>query len=138
MPRAQTAEVPSIPWSGDGLVAELTEEGTIPDETFQKAMVTTVDEAVAAAERIGEGALELRAHVHAVARREGHVGTREALFDGHLAGDARLVDEPRLLGELRRRRLLRLEGGAELVALLDRVLQPSAQLGDLAVELQRG
>ena len=52
--------------------------------------------------------------------------------------DAGLVDEPRLLGELRRRCLLRFEGGAQLVAFLDRVLQPRAQLGDLAVELQRG
>lgn len=36
--------MPSIPWSGDGLTAELTEEGTIPEEIFNKAMVTTVDE----------------------------------------------------------------------------------------------
>ena len=50
---AQTAKVPSIPWSGDGLVAELTEEGTIPEEIFNKAMVTTVEECVAAAKRIG-------------------------------------------------------------------------------------
>mmetsp|Transcript_30431 Transcript_30431/g.51415 ORF Transcript_30431/g.51415 Transcript_30431/m.51415 type:complete len:2150 (-) Transcript_30431:120-6569(-) len=50
---AQTAEVPSIPWSGDGLKADLNEEGRIPDEIFNKAMVTTEEEAVAAAERIG-------------------------------------------------------------------------------------
>ena len=50
---AQTAKVPSIPWSGDGLVAELNEEGTIPKETFDKAMVTTVEESLAAANRIG-------------------------------------------------------------------------------------
>ena len=50
---AQTAKVPSIPWSGDGLVANLTPEGTIPQETFDKAMVTTVEECVAAADRIG-------------------------------------------------------------------------------------
>jgi len=50
---AQTAKVPSIPWSGDGLVADLTPEGTIPDEIFQKAMVTTVEECVDAANRIG-------------------------------------------------------------------------------------
>ena len=50
---AQTAKVPSIPWSGDGLTAELTAEGTIPQEVFNKACVTTVDEALAAAERIG-------------------------------------------------------------------------------------
>lgn len=28
---AQTAKVPSIPWSGDGLTCELTDEGTIPE-----------------------------------------------------------------------------------------------------------
>jgi len=50
---AQTAEVPSIPWSGDGLKADLNEEGRIPDEIFNKAMVTTVEEAVEAADRIG-------------------------------------------------------------------------------------
>ncbi|KAJ1475804.1 Pre-ATP-grasp domain-containing protein, partial [Baffinella frigidus] len=72
---AQTAKVPSIPWSGsfggpdDGpLVAELNAEGVvleemlkkamvttgvIPEEIFKKAMVTTVDEACVSAERIG-------------------------------------------------------------------------------------
>jgi hypothetical protein len=40
---AQTAKVPSIPWSGDGLTAELNAEGTIPDEIFNKVR------------RIGEG-----------------------------------------------------------------------------------
>mmetsp|Transcript_69508 Transcript_69508/g.77743 ORF Transcript_69508/g.77743 Transcript_69508/m.77743 type:complete len:2082 (-) Transcript_69508:1966-8211(-) len=57
---AQTAKVPSIPWSGsfggpdDGpLVAELTEEGTIPDETFAKGTTRTVEEAIIAARRIG-------------------------------------------------------------------------------------
>lgn len=29
---AQTANVPSIPWSGDGLKAQLNEEGSIPEE----------------------------------------------------------------------------------------------------------
>ena len=58
---AQTAKVPSIPWSGsygnpgdDGpLQATLTDEGTIPQETFEAACVTTADEALAAAERVG-------------------------------------------------------------------------------------
>lgn len=50
---AQTAKVPSIPWSGDGLEATLNDEGTIPDEIFNKAMVTTVEEALDAANRIG-------------------------------------------------------------------------------------
>jgi Biotin carboxylase len=50
---AQTSKVPSIPWSGDGLVANLTPEGTIPNEIFQKAMFTTVEEAERHATRIG-------------------------------------------------------------------------------------
>eukprot|EP00958_Prasinococcus_capsulatus_P024488 scaffold3827_cov394-Prasinococcus_capsulatus_cf.AAC.7 len=50
---AQTANVPSIPWSGDGLTADLTDEGTIPDEIFRKAMVNSVEEALEVAERIG-------------------------------------------------------------------------------------
>jgi len=58
---AQTAKVPSIPWSGswgndgdDGpLQANLQADGTIPKETFDKAMVHTVEEAVDAAKRIG-------------------------------------------------------------------------------------
>jgi acetyl-CoA carboxylase/biotin carboxylase 1 len=57
---AQTAEVPSIPWSGsfggpnDGpLQAVLNDEGTIPDEIFRKGLVTSADEAVEAANKIG-------------------------------------------------------------------------------------
>jgi len=57
---AQTANVPSIPWSGSTggpnggpLQAELTDEGTIPDDIFEKATCRTVEEAVEAAERIG-------------------------------------------------------------------------------------
>jgi acetyl-CoA carboxylase / biotin carboxylase 1 len=57
---AQTANVPSIPWSGsfggkdDGpLQADLTDEGTIPDATFEKATCRTVEEAITAAEKIG-------------------------------------------------------------------------------------
>jgi len=57
---AQTAGVPSIPWSGsfggenDGpLTAELDEECGVSKEIFDKAMVTTLDEALASAARIG-------------------------------------------------------------------------------------
>ena len=57
---AQTANVPSIPWSGsfggdnDGpLQANLNEKGTIPDEIFEKATCRNVEEAIEAAERIG-------------------------------------------------------------------------------------
>jgi len=50
---AQTAGVPSIPWSGDGLTAELNAEGKIPQDIFDSAMVTNEEEALAAANRIG-------------------------------------------------------------------------------------
>ena len=50
---AQTAGVSSIPWSGDGLTAKLDENGAIPKDIFDAAMVTTADEAIAAANRIG-------------------------------------------------------------------------------------
>ena len=46
-------EVPSIPWSGDGLTCVLTAEGEVPDDVFQKAMVKTVEDAMARAEHIG-------------------------------------------------------------------------------------
>ena len=57
---AQTAQVPSIPWSGsyggpdDGpLQASLKEDGTIPDDIFEMATCRNVDEAVEAALKIG-------------------------------------------------------------------------------------
>eukprot|EP00930_Biecheleria_cincta_P026767 TRINITY_DN18824_c0_g4_i1.p1 TRINITY_DN18824_c0_g4~~TRINITY_DN18824_c0_g4_i1.p1 ORF type:complete len:2184 (-),score=502.75 TRINITY_DN18824_c0_g4_i1:163-6714(-) len=50
---AQTAGVPSIPWSGDGLKAELTADGTIPSKTFDRACLSSASEALACAERIG-------------------------------------------------------------------------------------
>jgi biotin carboxylase len=50
---AQTAGVPSIPWSGDGLVADLTEDGTIPKETFDKGCIHTLQQALDTADRIG-------------------------------------------------------------------------------------
>lgn len=50
---AQTAGVPSIPWSGDGLQAELTPEGTIPREIFDQGLIRSFEEAVECANRIG-------------------------------------------------------------------------------------
>ena len=57
---AQTAKVPSIPWSGsfggpdDGpLQANLTPEGTIPDDIFKKGTCSNVEEAIEAAKKIG-------------------------------------------------------------------------------------
>lgn len=50
---AQTAEVPSIPWSGGGIKAELNSEGVIPKEIFDSACVFDVEGAVTTAEKIG-------------------------------------------------------------------------------------
>ena len=57
---AQTAKVPSIPWSGsyggpdDGpLQADLTPEGTIPEDIFKKATCNNIEDAIKAAEWIG-------------------------------------------------------------------------------------
>uniref|UniRef100_A0A0K6S787 Uncharacterized protein n=1 Tax=Chromera velia CCMP2878 TaxID=1169474 RepID=A0A0K6S787_9ALVE len=50
---AQTAGVNSIPWSGNGLTAQLDKGGHIPQETFDKACVTSADQAAAVANDIG-------------------------------------------------------------------------------------
>jgi acetyl-CoA carboxylase/biotin carboxylase 1 len=50
---AQTSGVPTIPWSGDGLRAELLADGTISDEIFRKACVETLEEALTQTARIG-------------------------------------------------------------------------------------
>ena len=50
---AQTAKVPSIPWSGDGITSDLNAEGVIPQEVFNKACVFNVNDAMASAEKIG-------------------------------------------------------------------------------------
>jgi len=50
---AQTAGVPSIPWSGDGLQADLGPDGTIPKEIFDQGTVSTVEQAKEAVKHIG-------------------------------------------------------------------------------------
>ena len=50
---AQTALVPSIPWSGEGITSALNEEGVIPQEIFNKACVFNADQAAETASRIG-------------------------------------------------------------------------------------
>ncbi|XP_062816368.1 acetyl-CoA carboxylase 2 isoform X2 [Anolis carolinensis] len=59
---AQTLQVPTLPWSGSGLVAEWTsseeDEGPtktlfVPPETYRKACVKDVEEGLEAAKRIG-------------------------------------------------------------------------------------
>lgn len=53
---AQTAEVPTLPWSGTGLVDDKYEEGvqiSISDDLYNKGCVNDINDGLAAAERIG-------------------------------------------------------------------------------------
>jgi acetyl-CoA carboxylase/biotin carboxylase 1 len=50
---AQSAGVSVPPWNGDGLEADLDENKRIPQKNFDAACITSEDEAVAAAERVG-------------------------------------------------------------------------------------
>eukprot|EP01041_Mallomonas_annulata_P006607 gene6607-13373_t len=50
---AQTALVPSIPWSGDGIVSGLDAEGNIPKDIFDSACVFSADQAAVTAKKIG-------------------------------------------------------------------------------------
>ncbi|XP_067395559.1 acetyl-CoA carboxylase 2 isoform X1 [Emydura macquarii macquarii] len=57
---AQTVQIPTLPWSGSGLVAEWTEEDceqqrtiSVSRETYAQGCVKDVDEGLEAAERIG-------------------------------------------------------------------------------------
>eukprot|EP00597_Dinobryon_sp_UTEXLB2267_P000919 CAMPEP_0170061150 /NCGR_PEP_ID=MMETSP0019_2-20121128/2827_1 /TAXON_ID=98059 /ORGANISM="Dinobryon sp., Strain UTEXLB2267" /LENGTH=2072 /DNA_ID=CAMNT_0010266911 /DNA_START=9 /DNA_END=6227 /DNA_ORIENTATION=+ len=50
---AQTANVPSIPWSGEGITSALNEEGVIPQDIFNKACLFSVEEASKMADKIG-------------------------------------------------------------------------------------
>jgi len=50
---AQTAKVPSIPWSGQGIEAGLDANGQIPKDVFDKACVFTPEQAAVVAEEIG-------------------------------------------------------------------------------------
>jgi acetyl-CoA carboxylase/biotin carboxylase 1 len=50
---AQTAKVPSIPWSGDGIECPLNDEGVIPADVFNKACVFTAEQAAETAAKIG-------------------------------------------------------------------------------------
>jgi acetyl-CoA carboxylase/biotin carboxylase 1 len=49
---AQSAKVPCIKWSGDGIVCNYA-DGGIPDDVYAQANITTVEQAVAASKRVG-------------------------------------------------------------------------------------
>eukprot|EP00928_Gymnodinium_smaydae_P014612 TRINITY_DN15382_c0_g1_i1.p1 TRINITY_DN15382_c0_g1~~TRINITY_DN15382_c0_g1_i1.p1 ORF type:complete len:2081 (+),score=604.78 TRINITY_DN15382_c0_g1_i1:101-6343(+) len=50
---AQSSKVPCIPWNGDGITADIQEDGSIPKEPFEKACLKSFEEAKACAARIG-------------------------------------------------------------------------------------
>ena len=50
---AQKAGVSTMPWNGDGMTADLDENGNIPFEQFDAACIHTEQEAIDAANRIG-------------------------------------------------------------------------------------
>ena len=105
---AQTAEVPSIPWSGsfggpdDGpLVAELTEEGTIPDATFEKATCRTVEEAIEAARRIGyENGIMIKASEGGGGKGIRFVDNEEDLKNSYIQVQNEVVGSPIFIMQL--------------------------------------
>lgn len=56
---AQSAGVPTLPWSGSGVSMPLQSSGdvTIPDDVYQSACVHSVDEAIATCQAIGYPAM---------------------------------------------------------------------------------
>jgi len=105
---AQTAKVPSIPWSGsyggpdDGpLQAELTEEGTIPDETFEKATCRNVEEAIEAANRIGyENGIMIKASEGGGGKGIRFVDNEEDLKNAYIQVQNEVIGSPIFLMQL--------------------------------------
>jgi len=105
---AQTAKVPSIPWSGsyggvdDGpLQAELTEEGTIPDQTFEMATCRNVEEAVEAASRIGyENGVMIKASEGGGGKGIRFVDKEEDLKDAYIQVQNEVTGSPIFLMQL--------------------------------------
>jgi len=105
---AQTAGVPSIPWSGsfggedDGpLVANLTPEGTIPQETFEKGTARTVDEAIEAARRIGyENGIMIKASEGGGGKGIRFVDNEEDLKNAYIQVSNEVVGSPIFIMQL--------------------------------------
>jgi len=105
---AQTAKVPSIPWSGsyggvdDGpLQAELTAEGTIPDDTFEMATCRTVEEAIEAADRIGyENGVMIKASEGGGGKGIRFVDKPEDLKDAYIQVQNEVIGSPIFLMQL--------------------------------------
>jgi acetyl-CoA carboxylase/biotin carboxylase 1 len=105
---AQTAKVPSIPWSGsyggpeDGpLQAELTEEGTIPDSTFEQATCRNVEEAVEAAKKIGyENGIMIKASEGGGGKGIRFVSNEEELENAYIQVQNEVIGSPIFLMQL--------------------------------------
>ncbi len=105
---AQTAKVPSIPWSGsyggpdDGpLQAELTEEGTIPDDTFEQATCRNVEEAIEAANRIGyENGIMIKASEGGGGKGIRFVDNEEDLKNAYIQVQNEVIGSPIFLMQL--------------------------------------
>jgi len=105
---AQTAKVPSIPWSGsyggpnDGpLQAELNEEGTIPDEIFEKATCRTVEEAIEAAKKIGyENGIMIKASEGGGGKGIRFVDNEDELQNAYEQVSAEVIGSPIFLMQL--------------------------------------
>ncbi len=105
---AQTAKVPSIPWSGsyggpdDGpLQAELTDEGTIPDETFEMATCRSVEEAVEAAKKIGyENGIMIKASEGGGGKGIRFVDNEEDLKNAYVQVQNEVIGSPIFLMQL--------------------------------------
>lgn len=50
---AQSADIPCVPWSGAGLKVDYSATGKIPEDIYAKCTLTTVEEALQAAEIVG-------------------------------------------------------------------------------------
>jgi acetyl-CoA carboxylase/biotin carboxylase 1 len=105
---AQTAKVPSIPWSGsyggpeDGpLQADLNDEGTIPEEIFEKATCRTVEEAVEAAKYIGyENGIMIKASEGGGGKGIRFVDNEEDLRNAYIQVTNEVVGSPIFLMQL--------------------------------------
>jgi len=105
---AQTAKVPSIPWSGsyggedDGpLEADLNEEGTIPEETFEKATCRNVEEAIEAARKIGyENGIMIKASEGGGGKGIRFVESEEELENAYIQVSNEVIGSPIFLMQL--------------------------------------
>ena len=105
---AQTAKVPSIPWSGsyggpdDGpLQAELNDEGTIPDVIFEKATCRDVEEAVEAANNIGyENGIMIKASEGGGGKGIRFVDNEEDLRNAYIQVQNEVIGSPIFLMQL--------------------------------------